>query len=127
MYGNFFTPGIAPCVKDKTAPEVLFSAACLQVQMPQVQASRKWEKNFRTHGDLFRSQTITKPVSFGTIESNHVAICVEPNDLAVCMKLMNSPATAEAMAFDDVLRDTVKIFVLDKEFKVQREADTPEA
>jgi hypothetical protein len=29
---------------------------------------------------------------------------------------LDSPATAEAMAFDGVKRDTFKIFVLDKEF-----------
>ncbi len=34
------------------------------------------------------------------------------------MKGMDSPATAEAMASDGVKRETVKVFVLDKEFKV---------
>jgi hypothetical protein len=34
------------------------------------------------------------------------------------MKAMASPATAEAMAFDGVKRETVKVFVLDKEFNV---------
>ena len=33
------------------------------------------------------------------------------------MKVLDSPATAEAMAFDGVKRETVKVFVLDKEFK----------
>jgi hypothetical protein len=31
---------------------------------------------------------------------------------------MNSPETAEAMAFDGVKRDTVQIFVLDKELQI---------
>ena len=31
---------------------------------------------------------------------------------------MASPETAEAMAFDGVKRETVKVFVLDKEFVV---------
>jgi hypothetical protein len=34
------------------------------------------------------------------------------------MKMMDSPATAEAMESDGILRDTVKVFVLDKELKV---------
>jgi hypothetical protein len=34
------------------------------------------------------------------------------------MKIIDSPSTAEAMAFDGVKRETVKVFVLDKEFRV---------
>ncbi|MGC1381002.1 MAG: hypothetical protein WA814_08265 [Candidatus Baltobacteraceae bacterium] len=61
---------------------------------------------------------MTKPVSYGIGEGNHVAVCLEPDDLDVCMKVMASPATAEAMDSDGVLRDTVKMFVLDREVKV---------
>jgi hypothetical protein len=35
------------------------------------------------------------------------------------MKVLESPETAAAMATDGVLRDTVKVFVLDKELQVQ--------
>jgi hypothetical protein len=84
----------------------------------QVEDPVKWEESFRTHGDLFRSQSVTKPISFATIEGNHVAVCLEPDDLDTCMKALNSPATAEAMAVDGVKRETVKVFVLDKELKV---------
>ena len=77
----------------------------------------KWEEGFRTHGDLFRSQTVSKLVSYG-IDGNQVAVCLDPDDFAACMKAMNSPATAEAMDVDGVLRDTVKMFVLDRELKV---------
>ena len=72
------------------------------VVVAQVEDSVKWEEGFRTHGDLFRSQTITKPINFGTIEGNQIAVCVEPDDLTVFMKIMDSPATAEAlMALDE--------------------------
>ena len=81
----------------------------------QVKDLVKWEEAFRTHGDLFKSYTITKPVSFGTTESNQVAVCFEPEDLAVCMSIINSQATAEAMELDGVMRETVKVFVLDKQ------------
>jgi hypothetical protein len=84
----------------------------------QVQDAGKWEKGFRTHGDLFKSQTVTKPINFSTIDGNHVAVCLEPDDLDTCLKILDSPATAEAMAFDGVKRETVRVFVLDKEFKV---------
>ena len=84
----------------------------------EVQDPVKWEKGFRTHADLFRSQTITKPINFATIAGNQVAVCLEPANLDTFMKVLDSPATAEAMAFDGVKRETVKVFVLDKELKV---------
>ena len=84
----------------------------------QVEDAVKWEKGFRTHGDLFRSQTVTKPINFATIEGNMVAVCAEPDNLDTFMKILNSAATADAMAADGVKRETVKVFVLDKEFKV---------
>jgi hypothetical protein len=43
---------------------------------------------------------------------------MEPADLDAFKRSMDSPATAEAMAFDGVKRDTVKMSVLDKEMKV---------
>ena len=84
----------------------------------QVEDSGKWEKGFRTHGNLFKSESVTKPINFATIAGNQVAICAEPDNLDTFMKVLDSPATAEAMAFDGVKRETVKVFVLDKEFKV---------
>jgi hypothetical protein len=77
----------------------------------------KWEQGFRTHADLFKSQTVNKPISYG-IEGNQVAVCLEPDDFATCMNVMDSPATATAMDFDGILRDTVKMFVLDHELRV---------
>jgi len=84
----------------------------------QVEDAVKWEKSFRTHGDLFRSQTVTKPINFAIIEGNMVAVCAEPDNLDTFMKILSSSATADAMAADGVKRETVKVFVLDKEFKV---------
>ena len=83
----------------------------------QVEEPMKWEKGFRTHGALFRSQTVSKPINFAITNGNQVAICAEPDDLATFMKILDSPATADAMAFDGVKKDTVKVYVLDKEFK----------
>ena len=78
----------------------------------------KWEEGFRTHGELLRSMTIKRPINFATIEGNEVAVCSEPDDLKTFMDIMDSPAVAEAMESDGVKRDTVKVFVLDKEFEV---------
>ncbi len=84
----------------------------------QVQDSVKWEEGFRTHGDLFRSQTVTAPIGYAINEGNEIAVCFEPEDLDTFMKIIDSPATAEAMVIDGVKRETVKVFVLDKEVKV---------
>lgn len=83
----------------------------------QVENSAKWEAGFRSHVDLFKAMSITK-LEFTTTATNDVAICGETSDLNKYMEIFNSPATAEAMAFDGVKRDTVKVFVLDKELKV---------
>jgi hypothetical protein len=83
----------------------------------QVQDPVKWEAGFRTHGDVFRTYTLQAPVHF-TVTGNEVAICMEPGDLGAFNTAMESPATAKAMAFDGVKRETVKMFVLDKEVKV---------
>jgi hypothetical protein len=84
----------------------------------QVEDAVKWEKNFRTHGSLFKSQTVNEPVSFAITDGNQVTVCLEPDDLDTFMKILDSPATVEAMSFDGVKRETVKVFVLDKELTV---------
>ena len=80
----------------------------------QVEDSAKWEAGFRSHVDLFRAMTLTKSIELTTTEGYEVAICGEPDDLKKYMEILNSPATAEAMASDGVKRETVKVFVLDK-------------
>jgi hypothetical protein len=84
----------------------------------EVEDSTKWEAGFRTHVDLFRKQTISKPIEFAINENNKVGVCFQPDDIDTYLTSMNSPETAEAMAFDGVKRDTVQIFVLDKELQI---------
>ncbi len=81
----------------------------------KVEDAAKWEEGFRTHGDLLRSMTST--VSYFTISAdNELTIYADVDDVDKYFEVMDSPATEEAMAFDGVLRDTVKVAVLDKEF-----------
>jgi hypothetical protein len=83
----------------------------------QVDDLSKWEKSFRTHGELFRNLTVISPWSFATSdEGNEVALYAEVRDLDTFLKVQDSPATAEARSFDGVKQETVKFFVLDKEF-----------
>ncbi len=83
----------------------------------EVEDTAKWEEGFRTHGDLFRSQTVTK-IDFGTAEDNNVAVRFQMDNLDTYMSILESPATAEAMEFDGVKRETVKVFVVDKELEL---------
>ena len=82
----------------------------------EVEDAVKWEAGFRTHGDLFRTYTHA-PIHF-TIAGNEVTICMEPEHLDTFRRIMESQATADAMASDGVKRETVKTFVLDKEMKL---------
>jgi hypothetical protein len=83
----------------------------------QVEDLSKWEKDFRTHGELFRNLTVISPWSFAmSEEGNEVGLYAEIRDLDTFIKIQESSATAEARAFDGVKQETIKFFVLDKEF-----------
>jgi uncharacterized protein (TIGR02246 family) len=81
----------------------------------QVEDSAKWEEGFRTHGELLKgmSQTVSY---FTATDDNEIAVYSEPADLEKYMEVLESPDTAEAMEFDGVKQDTVKVYILDKEF-----------
>lgn len=78
----------------------------------------KFEEGFRSHADLFRRQTISNPITFSILEGNRVACCFEPEDLDTYLDILNSSETAEAMAIDGVKRESVQVYVLDREFQV---------
>jgi hypothetical protein len=79
----------------------------------------KWEAGFRTHADLFRNlYGVSKPVSYGMGEDDYVGACFETSDFAKAMSAISSPETAAAMESDGLVRDTVKVFVFDKELAV---------
>lgn len=80
----------------------------------QVEDAAKWEEALRTHLELFREMTVTAH-HFVVTDENEVAAYEEVADLDKFFEMMESPAVAEAMAHDGVKRETVKVFVLDKE------------
>jgi hypothetical protein len=87
------------------------------VVIAEVEDPKKWEEGFRTHGDLFRSQSVKKPVDFAIV-GNKVAVCMRPKDLDTFMEIFESQATADAMELDGVKRETVQTFVLDKRLEL---------
>ena len=82
----------------------------------QVEDVSKWEAGFRSHADLFQTMSITTQEF--TTNNNEVTICSDTSDLPKYMEVLNSQATVDAMSSDGVKRETVKIFVLDKEVKL---------
>jgi len=84
----------------------------------QVKNVDAWEKAFRTHGELFRSQGQTaSPIQYGTKEGSEVAVCSEIEDLDAYRKSLESPEMIATMEQDGVKRDTLKVFVLDKDVR----------
>ena len=84
----------------------------------QVEDVVKWEAGFRTHGDLFRnSYTVTTPVGIAISEGNEIAVCFEPADVNTALEAIRSSATADAMTVDGVKKETVKVYVMDREFQ----------
>jgi hypothetical protein len=82
----------------------------------QVNDPAQWEKSFRTHGEMFKSSGVKSPALIGTNENNEVAVLQEVDDPGAAMEDLNTQEYIQAMEADGVKRDTVKIFVLDKEF-----------
>jgi hypothetical protein len=84
----------------------------------QVEDSAKWETGFRTHGALFKKYTATA-LNFTATDANEVAIHLEVKDLDKFLELIESPETVKAMSADGVKRETVKVFVLNRQFDLQ--------
>ena len=85
------------------------------IAFAQVEDAEKWEKGFRTHGELFKKQTVTN-VHFTATAENEIALVFEVDDLETYHRIRDTAETAEAMAFDGIKRDTVKFFTLDKHY-----------
>ncbi|MFC3881208.1 hypothetical protein ACFOSV_13525 [Algoriphagus namhaensis] len=81
----------------------------------KVEDSKKWEEGFRTHGELFKRQTCASPVHISINEGNEVALIFEPSNVETFFKILDTEGPA-AMSNDGVIRETVKIFVMDNEF-----------
>ena len=78
----------------------------------------KWSKTFERTRELFRNEMAAKRVSYGTAEGDTAGVCFEVEDVATAIKVLQSQATVDAMAFDGVVRGTARIVVLDEEVKV---------
>jgi hypothetical protein len=86
------------------------------VAIAEVDDVARWEKGFRTRGELFKKLGVRSPVHFHTTERGEVVLLEEVDDVDGLLASLSSPEVVEAMEADGVRRDTVKVFVLDKTF-----------
>ena len=82
----------------------------------QVEDAAKWEASFRTHGNLFKTYGLKGPVEYG-LSGNSAAVCLDPENVQAFLQTLQDQATADAMKADGVKRETVNVFVLDKQLK----------
>ena len=84
----------------------------------QVENTASWEAAFRTHRDLFRDFGLASVYEYGIGENNEVVVVVEVSDSDAFIETLGSPENVAAMKNDGVRRETVKVFVVDKELKL---------
>lgn len=84
----------------------------------QCKDAKRWEKGFRSHADLFRLQSVVSPIQFSVNDNNYFAILFEAEDLEKYQDILESDATADALASDGVVFDSIKVFLLDRELDI---------
>ncbi len=89
------------------------------VALGEVEDIENWERGFRTHGELFRKQTIRSPIHFGvSVNSNEVAIIFELEDLDKYLEILKSKETEDAMKNDGFIKESIKIILIDKKLEI---------
>ncbi len=87
------------------------------VVVGQVEDTAKWETEFRTHGEHFKNMGVTGSIGIAINDGNEIAACFEPADATKFLQMMDTPENVAAMEQDGVKRETVKVYVMDKEFQ----------
>jgi hypothetical protein len=78
-----------------------------------VEDAAAWEREIRTHADLFKASGLG-PMHYSVTDDGHVVMCTEAHDVSAYMEFINSKSTKDAMKNDGVKRETVTVVVLDK-------------
>ena len=73
--------------------------------------TEKWKEQFKTHGELFRSQGVSIAY-MGTTENNSVLSVFETDDLEKFNEIFHSDDTAKAMLNDGIEKESVEIFII---------------
>jgi hypothetical protein len=72
-----------------------------------------WEREYRTHEDLFEAAGLGA-MHYSVTDDGHVVICTDVDDVSAYMEFINSQSTRDEMKNDGVKRETVQVVVLDK-------------
>lgn len=80
----------------------------------EVKNTKKWEKAFLTHADLFKKMGTATRYDYSIGDDNMVAVCAETDDPQAFLKSLKSDENVAAMKNDGVKRKSVKVFVVDK-------------
>jgi hypothetical protein len=78
-----------------------------------VEDANNWEREYLTHGDLFKAAGLGT-MHYSVNDEGHVVICTDVDDVSAYMQFINSTSTRDAMKNDGVKRESVQVVVLDK-------------
>ena len=77
----------------------------------KVESSDKWKEEFKTHGELFKSQGVSIAY-MGATDNNSVLAIFETDDLDKFNEIFTSEETSKAMSNDGIEKDSVEMFVI---------------
>jgi len=81
----------------------------------EVENVEHWRRQFKTHGELFKTQGVSVAY-LGSTDDKKVISVFETSDLEEFKRIFNDPSTAEAMS-QDKITGGVEMFILDETFK----------
>jgi len=82
----------------------------------EVESVDHWRTQFKTHGDLFKSQGVSM-VRIGAADEKTVIAIFETNDPDEFIRIFNDPVTMDAMS-DDKVTGGVEMFLIDETFNI---------
>ncbi len=74
-------------------------------------AEEKWKEEFKTHGELFKSQGVSIAY-MGSADNKSVLAIFETDDLDKFNEIFDSEETAKAMSNDGIEKDSVEKFII---------------
>ena len=77
----------------------------------KVENSDKWKEEFKTHGELFKSQGVSI-AWMGITNNNSVLAIFETDDLDIFNEIFASEETTNAMSNDGIEEGSVEMFVI---------------
>ena len=82
----------------------------------EVESADHWRVQFKTHGDVFKSQGVSM-VHMGVADETRVLAIFETNDPEEFIRIFNDPVTMDAMSNDRVTGG-VEMFLIDETFNI---------